>query len=203
MHGSLLPKYRGRVPINWAIIHGETETGATLHYMTEKPDSGDIVAQAAVPILPDDTAKDVFEKVTLAAASCLDRVLPALIAGTAPRMPQDLSTRQLFRRTQGRGWHHRLVEGRAVDPQSGSRSCAALSGSTHHGRRATGANPAHACAGRDQRSTSPALAVENGAIVAHAAAAERWPCCNWKSMVQRSTADEVVRRFGPSPLRLG
>ena len=43
MHGSLLPKYRGRVPVNWAIIHGETETGATLHYMTEKPDDGDIV----------------------------------------------------------------------------------------------------------------------------------------------------------------
>jgi methionyl-tRNA formyltransferase len=56
MHGSLLPKYRGRVPVNWAIIHGETETGATLHYMTAKPDDGDIVAQSAVPILPDDTA---------------------------------------------------------------------------------------------------------------------------------------------------
>jgi methionyl-tRNA formyltransferase len=52
MHGSLLPKYRGRVPVNWAIIHGETETGATLHYMTEKPDAGDIVAQTAVPFSP-------------------------------------------------------------------------------------------------------------------------------------------------------
>jgi methionyl-tRNA formyltransferase len=40
MHGSLLPKYRGRVPVNWAVINGETETGATLHYMTEKPDAG-------------------------------------------------------------------------------------------------------------------------------------------------------------------
>src|SRR5512146_1001898 len=49
MHGSLLPKYRGRVPVNWAVIMGETETGATLHYMTEKPDNGDIVAQQAVP----------------------------------------------------------------------------------------------------------------------------------------------------------
>ena len=57
IHGSLLPKYRGRVPINWAIIRGETETGATLHYMADKPDSGDIVAQTAVPILPDDTEK--------------------------------------------------------------------------------------------------------------------------------------------------
>ncbi len=89
MHGSLLPKYRGRVPVNWAIIHGETETGATLHYMTEKPDAGDIVAQTSVPILPDDTAGDVFAKVTLASELTLDRVLPALLAGTAPRVKQD------------------------------------------------------------------------------------------------------------------
>ena len=91
MHGSLLPRYRGRVPINWAIIHGETETGATLHYMTEKPDNGDIVAQQRVPILPDDTAQEVFDKVTVAAELALYDVLPALIAGTAPRIAQDLS----------------------------------------------------------------------------------------------------------------
>jgi methionyl-tRNA formyltransferase len=91
MHGSLLPKYRGRVPVNWAIIHGETETGATLHYMTAKPDDGDIVAQTAVPILPDDTAADVFSKVTVAAETTLHDVLPALVAGTAPRMRQDLT----------------------------------------------------------------------------------------------------------------
>ncbi|MDD2720265.1 MAG: formyltransferase [Gallionella sp.] len=91
MHGSLLPKYRGRVPVNWAIIHGETETGATLHYMTEKPDNGDIVAQQAVPILPDDTAQDVFQKVLVAAELAFNGVLPALLAGTAPRVKQDLS----------------------------------------------------------------------------------------------------------------
>lgn len=89
MHGSLLPRYRGRVPVNWAIIHGETETGATLHYMIEKPDAGDIVAQTAVPILPDDTAKEVFDKVTVAAEMTLDSALPALVAGTAPRTRQD------------------------------------------------------------------------------------------------------------------
>ena len=91
MHGSLLPNYRGRVPVNWAIIRGETETGATLHYMTETPDNGDIVAQSAVPILPDDTAKEVLDKVTVAAELTLDRVVPALVAGTADRRPQDLS----------------------------------------------------------------------------------------------------------------
>jgi methionyl-tRNA formyltransferase len=88
MHGSLLPKYRGRVPVNWAIIHGETETGATLHYMLDRADSGDIVAQQAVPILPDDTAKEVFDKVTVAAELALSRALPALLAGTAPRIKQ-------------------------------------------------------------------------------------------------------------------
>ena len=91
MHGSLLPKYRGRVPVNWAIIHGETETGSTLHYMTEKPDNGDIVAQQAVPILPNDTALQVFQKVTVAAEIALNDVLPALLTGTATRVKQDLS----------------------------------------------------------------------------------------------------------------
>jgi len=96
MHGSLLPKYRGRVPVNWAIIRGETETGATLHYMTEKPDNGDIVAQQAVPILPDDTALQVFQKVTLAAEIALNGVLPALLAGKAQRVKQDLSNGGYF-----------------------------------------------------------------------------------------------------------
>lgn len=90
MHGSLLPKYRGRVPVNWAVIHGESETGATLHRMVEKPDAGEIVAQQAVPILPDDTAGDVFNKTTLAAEMALNGVLPALLAGTAPHVMPDL-----------------------------------------------------------------------------------------------------------------
>jgi len=96
MHGSLLPKYRGRVPVNWAIIHGETETGATLHYMTEKPDNGDIVAQQAVPILPDDTALEVFQKVTVAAEIALNACLPDLLAGKAKAVPQDLSKGAYF-----------------------------------------------------------------------------------------------------------
>ena len=96
MHGSLLPKYRGRVPVNWAIIHGERETGATLHAMVEKPDAGALVAQQAVPILPDDTAVDVFAKVTVAAEMALDRVLPDLIAGRAPHRPLDLTQGSYF-----------------------------------------------------------------------------------------------------------
>jgi methionyl-tRNA formyltransferase len=96
MHGSLLPRYRGRAPVNWAVLHGERTTGATLHEMAEKPDAGAIVAQTAVPILPDDTAREVFDKVTVAAEITLDGVLPALLAGTAPRHPMDLARGSYF-----------------------------------------------------------------------------------------------------------
>jgi len=96
MHGSLLPKYRGRVPVNWAIIKGEAETGATLHAMNEKPDNGAIVAQQAVPILINDTAREVFDKVTVAAEMALHRVLPALLVGRAPHLGQDLSQGAYF-----------------------------------------------------------------------------------------------------------
>ena len=96
MHGSLLPKYRGRVPINWAVLHGEKETGATLHYMVKRADAGDIVDQEAVPILPDDTAQDVFKKVTAAARSVLERQIDALVKGSAPRRKQDESQATYF-----------------------------------------------------------------------------------------------------------
>jgi methionyl-tRNA formyltransferase len=96
MHGSLLPRYRGRVPINWAIIHGENEAGATLHHMALKPDAGNIVDQQSVPILPDDLAVDVFRKVVVAAEVCLHRALPRLIDGTAASIPQDLASGSYF-----------------------------------------------------------------------------------------------------------
>jgi methionyl-tRNA formyltransferase len=96
MHGSLLPFYRGRAPVNWAVLRGERHTGATLHYMADKPDAGDIVAQQAVPILPDDTARQVFDKVTVAAEMCLDAALPGLIAGTAPRIRNDIARGSYF-----------------------------------------------------------------------------------------------------------
>ena len=96
MHGSLLPRYRGRVPINWAVLNGERETGATLHAMTVKPDDGAIVDQQAVPILPDDTAGEVFVKVTVAAEMVLDRCLPALIAGRARLRAQDPALASYF-----------------------------------------------------------------------------------------------------------
>ena len=96
MHGSLLPKYRGRAPVNWAIIHGETETGATLHLMNAKPDNGAVVDQVAVPILINDTAIDVFRKVTDAAENCLQRALPGLLSGHYPLKPQNLALGSYF-----------------------------------------------------------------------------------------------------------
>ena len=124
MHGSLLPKYRGRVPVNWAVLRGEQETGATLHAMTAQADAGGIVDAQAVPILGDDTAIEVFRKVSVAAELTLARALPGLVAGTAVLRPQDLNQGSYFgRRTPADGaidWHlgvaavHNLV--RAVAP---------------------------------------------------------------------------------------
>ncbi len=96
LHGSLLPKYRGRVPFNWAIINGEKETGVTLHYMTVKPDAGDIVVQKKVSIEDNDTAKSVFVKAAAAAREMLAEVLPQVKAGTAPRKAQDDSQATYF-----------------------------------------------------------------------------------------------------------
>ncbi|MDA8428335.1 MAG: formyltransferase [Geobacteraceae bacterium] len=91
LHGSYLPRYRGRVPVNWAVINGEKVTGATLHYMVEKPDAGDIVDQEMVEISFTDTAHDVFCKVTAAAETVIARAWPLLRDGRAARIPMNLA----------------------------------------------------------------------------------------------------------------
>ncbi len=96
MHGSLLPKYRGRTSIHWAIIEGETQTGATLHHMVKAADAGDIVDQEAVPILFEDDALAVTYKVRDAAVKVLDRQLPQLLAGTSQRKAQDAALATVF-----------------------------------------------------------------------------------------------------------
>jgi len=98
MHGSLLPNYRGRAPVNWAILKGETETGVTLHEMTEKPDAGRIVDQQAVPIGPDENAVEVFHKMTGAAEKVLQRSLPSIVKGKVQFKPNDLSSGSYFGR---------------------------------------------------------------------------------------------------------
>jgi methionyl-tRNA formyltransferase len=88
-HASLLPKYRGRAPINWAIINGERETGNTMFFLEEGVDRGDIIDQHRIPIEDDDDCATLYEKVAVAAIEMLLAHLPALKAGRAPRSPQD------------------------------------------------------------------------------------------------------------------
>lgn len=96
LHGSLLPKLRGRAPVNWALVHGEERTGVSLHYMVDKPDAGDLVDQEAVDVEPEDTAFSLYGKLETAAARLLDRALPALRDGTARAVPMDLSAGSYF-----------------------------------------------------------------------------------------------------------
>ena len=89
LHGSLLPEYRGRAPLNWVLVNGETRTGVTLHHMTSVADAGDIVAQRPIAIEPDDTALTLYERMVKAGVELLIESYPAVLAGTAPRVPQD------------------------------------------------------------------------------------------------------------------
>lgn len=96
LHGSLLPRYRGRAPVNWVLVKGETETGVTLHLMTEKPDAGDIVGQEAVPVAFEDTALTLFAKLEVAAESLLGALLPRIAAGDIPRRPNEIAKGSYF-----------------------------------------------------------------------------------------------------------
>jgi methionyl-tRNA formyltransferase len=96
LHGSLLPRYRGRCPVNWVLVHGETETGITLHYMVAKADQGDIVAQTAIPITPEDTAFTLFAKMTAAAGPLFRETYPRLRSGQADRLVQDHAQASYF-----------------------------------------------------------------------------------------------------------
>ena len=91
LHGSLLPEYRGRCPINWVLVNGEKETGVTLHYMTPRPDNGDVVCQKKINISDADTAKSLYKKALKASSGMLDEILPQIIAGSTSRYPQDHS----------------------------------------------------------------------------------------------------------------
>ena len=204
MHGSLLPKFRGRAPVNWAVLAGERETGATLHYMTVKPDGGDIVAQTAVPILPDDTAREVFDKVTVSAEMTLDRVLPALVAGNAPRTPQDLAHGSYFggRRPEDGiiDWTcdaiaiHNLV--RAVAPPYPG-AFTAVGGVPARILRTRVADAGTA------GTPAPALAVDAGRLIARCGGGGALDVLSLEvdgAIVAPST---VSARFGTAPVRLG
>ena len=129
LHGSLLPKYRGRAPLNWALVNGETETGVTLHRMVKRADAGNILAQQKVAIEDQDNALTLHRKLTQAAVQLLGDVLPRLREGEVSEWPQDESqATRVDRRTAEDGridWNqpaqtiHNLV--RAVtDPWPGA-----------------------------------------------------------------------------------
>jgi methionyl-tRNA formyltransferase len=105
LHPSALPKYRGRSPINWVLVHGETETGVSLHYMVERPDRGDLVAQRRFPISETDTALTLHKRATDEARRLFSETYPLLRDGRAPRIPQDGSQASYFGgRTPDDGW---------------------------------------------------------------------------------------------------
>jgi len=97
LHGSLLPKFRGRCPVNWVLIEGEKRTGLTLHYMVEKPDAGDIIAQRSVDISFDDTAYTLFMKMAGEARILMKEILPHIENGSfAGKLQADLGQSSYF-----------------------------------------------------------------------------------------------------------
>ena len=104
LHSALLPRFRGRCPINWVLVHGESETGVTLHHMVDKADAGDIIAQSRVAIDDDDDARTLTAKVATASGELLKQTLPLIASGKAPRTPQDESKASVMgRRTPADG----------------------------------------------------------------------------------------------------
>ena len=136
-HASLLPRCRGRAPVNWAILRGETVTGNTMMMLNAGTDTGDIVDQLTVTITLDDTCATVYAKIGEAGADMLRRHLPALLDGTAPRRPQgEGGGPPLPKRTPGMGVT--LTAARRPGSRLDPRSHLALPGCLHLRRGAEG-----------------------------------------------------------------
>ncbi len=203
MHGSLLPKFRGRAPVNWAVLHGARETGATLHVMAAKPDAGDIVDQTAVPILPDDTAREVFDKVCVAAEITLDRVLPALLAGTAPRIAMDLKAGSYYgarKPEDGRiDWKqdaqriHNLVRAVAPPYPGATTTLGMHPARLLRTRIVTASGPA----------TTPTLTTRDGEFFAHCGGGGVLRIVDLELDGRLVSADSMVRVLGSGDLALG
>lgn len=91
VHSSLLPKYRGAAPINWAVVNGEKETGVTIMHMATELDAGDIIDQVKAPIDPDENVEAVHDRLAQLGGELLVKVVADIVAGTAKRTPQDHS----------------------------------------------------------------------------------------------------------------
>ena len=203
LHGSLLPRYRGRAPVNWAVLAGESETGASLHYMTAKPDAGDLVGQQAVPILPNDTAAEVMAKVAVAGECLLWRLVPELAAGRAPRTPLDLAAGNYCGRRRpedGRiDWRlgawpiHNLV--RAVAPPYPGAFTDVAGGRLYFLGSHFRDEPA--------RLSRPALYAENGRIYADCADSRRFEVLKCAINDQPVTAGSLSAIAGGEALLLG
>lgn len=89
VHSSLLPKYRGAAPINWAILNGEETTGVSIMYMAKALDAGDVILQKSTPIGPDEDALALTARLAQLGAEALSETVTALAAGTAARTPQN------------------------------------------------------------------------------------------------------------------
>ena len=89
VHSSLLPKYRGAAPINWAILNGDKETGVTIMHMAHDLDAGDIISQVSTPIDPDENAETLYTRLAQMGGELLVETVARIADGTAPRTPQD------------------------------------------------------------------------------------------------------------------
>lgn len=204
MHGSLLPKYRGRAPVNWAIVKGEAETGASLHYMEARPDAGPLVGQEAVPILINDTALEVSMKVATAAGRLLGRCLPDLIAGRAPSAALDLASGSYYgrRRPEDGKIHwdrpaleiHNLI--RAVAPPFPGAS-ARLG---EHALRVLGSRYLDRSASHNV--PAPCLYAEDGELQLDCSDGKRLTLTQAELDGAAFTAESMVDRFGSAPFPL-
>jgi len=220
MHGSLLPKYRGRAPVNWAVLHGERETGVSLHQMVAKPDAGDLLGQQSVTIGPDDTAAEVMDRVSVAAEELFQRLLPELVAGRLQPKPLDLSQGSYFggrRPEDGRiDWQqpaaaiHNLV--RAVAPPYPGAFCD-VNGMrlrvlrTRRIPNTELASPSEIPAPGPAHTHPPCLWRHNGALYARCGDGTDLQLLAFElqsadGRVQACDIDALQQRFGPMPITL-
>lgn len=89
LHASLLPRYRGAAPINWAVINGDTETGVTTFFLKHEIDTGDIIAQERVDILPSDNVGDVHDRLMMLGADLTIDTIESILNGTLKTIPQE------------------------------------------------------------------------------------------------------------------
>ena len=134
LHASLLPRYRGAAPINWAVINGDRETGVTTFFLKHEIDTGDIIAQERVEILPTDNVGDVHDRLMMLGADLTIKTIDDIIAGTLTTIPQDQLTGgeeptpapKIFKETCKIDWNapavkiHNLVRGLSPYPAAWS-----------------------------------------------------------------------------------